>query len=310
MKKTLIWIFCVSFSICVPAAIYGPDDRRDIDQALEYRQFAKAIGSMVGSNLVNDNKDGTFSVDLVKPISKNGFCSDERFAEQSSLGRCSGFLIAPDILVTAGHCGANTGIDGQTQGYCDAFSWIFDYNTANTQVMDTNKIPAKYIYKCQKALRSELFENYPYDPRRDGDFNDFAVFQLERSVEGAVPLKISKKVLALGDSVYTIGYPWGLPAKFSGVSTIRSVSGKSSVFASLDTWSGNSGGPVFNNKNEVVGILVGGHQFDSYTQIGQTCERPNLCDKDGLNCIRKSELNPLSEIQKIDVIRPWIPATL
>jgi hypothetical protein len=31
-------------------------------------------------------------------------CKDEKFAEQLSPARCSGFLINEDTLVTAGHC--------------------------------------------------------------------------------------------------------------------------------------------------------------------------------------------------------------
>ena len=35
---------------------------------------------------------------------KMRLCPEVRFSEQKVIGRCTGFLVAPNLLLTAGHC--------------------------------------------------------------------------------------------------------------------------------------------------------------------------------------------------------------
>ena len=47
-------------------------------------------------------------------------CPDERFASQPSTGMCSAWLVAPDIMVSNGHCITS-------QADCEQKSFVFDY---------------------------------------------------------------------------------------------------------------------------------------------------------------------------------------
>jgi V8-like Glu-specific endopeptidase len=72
-------------------------------------------------------------------------------------------------------------------------------------------------------------------------------------------LKLAAKDPVLSESVFTIGYPFGTPAKVSPNARVSiSNPAKQSYLTTLDVFEGNSGSPVFNLKNEVVGILIAG----------------------------------------------------
>ena len=75
--------------------------------------------------------------------------------------------------------------------------------------------------------------------------------------------------VAVGDNVFAIGYPqaFSLGASSSTftsgmVSMYRSIDGYSYIQATVDITNGNSGGPLINNKAEVIGITSGGIKFN------------------------------------------------
>ena len=82
---------------------------------------------------------------------------------------------------------------------------------------------------------------------------DLALLSSPELPQGIVPATFAKR-LELGQQVYALGYPFGVRRPtFGYVNTLESVSW-------LYAWTqapvnpGNSGGPVFNEKHEVVGI--------------------------------------------------------
>jgi V8-like Glu-specific endopeptidase len=61
-----------------------------------------------------------------------------------------------------------------------------------------------------------------------------------------------------------MGYPAGLPLKIAGNARLTSVTDAKTFSATLDALAGNSGGPVFNSKGIVEGIVsAGGLDFMS-----------------------------------------------
>jgi S1-C subfamily serine protease len=82
------------------------------------------------------------------------------------------------------------------------------------------------------------------------------------------PLKLNTAKLRRGDTVFILGNPFGIELKFSVSKGIVSAVdrdaegffGEKLIFQSdAASYPGNSGGPVLNERGEIVGILVGGY---------------------------------------------------
>jgi S1-C subfamily serine protease len=95
---------------------------------------------------------------------------------------------------------------------------------------------------------------------------DIALLQLDSVPQGASPAKLgnSDKV-EVADEVFVVGAPYGLPQTL----TVGHISGRSAPkdsIANMPPWEffqtdaainhGNSGGPMFNTKGEVIGIVT------------------------------------------------------
>ena len=90
---------------------------------------------------------------------------------------------------------------------------------------------------------------------------DIAIIQVERS--GQIPIPIRTEPLKIAEEVYAIGSP--LYRKLSGTVTKGIVSkfatnraGMEDIQADVDIQGGNSGGPLLDNKGNVVGISYAG----------------------------------------------------
>jgi V8-like Glu-specific endopeptidase len=295
------------FALPVGAAIYGSDDRSDVKDIPGMSKLAQAVAVQVPQLFLEKKENGHYAVQGVESYAESGaslICPEERFSRQPSLGSCTGFLVAPQILVTAGHCMANEGINSTTEEYCQAFAWIFDYNVKASGSAEYRDIPSRFVYRCKRVLWAELLSTDDSRPELVGKGRDFAIVELDRTVEGITPLRLANTRPQVGERIFTIGYPNGLPAKHSGLSPV--LEHYENIFsAALDTLGGNSGGPVFNAKNDVVGILVAGHQTDTY-RSDRACYKVNTCDENGRNCRVTSKLFPLSQAQWLDPLRPYL----
>ena len=289
------FIFCASMA---SAAIYGSDDRSEATGPL-----ASAVAIQVAGHFIESNVDGSLRITGGQSLKRMGLCEGERFSAQTSIGLCTGFLLAPNLLVTAGHCASNAGVNSASEAYCEAFKWVFDYRLKSERAPDLARVAANRVYSCRRVIHAEVVETEAPVPLQSTDSRDFAVIELDRAVEGIEPLKLAPHSAKLGDEVFTIGHPWGMPAKHSGFAAIGTVL-KHVAAAALDTQGGNSGGPVFNASGEVVGVLVGGYQFD--TVKSGTCHKFVRCDERGQNCDRASSLFPFSEITKVEIVKPFL----
>ncbi|MAX65393.1 MAG: ankyrin repeat domain-containing protein [Bacteriovoracaceae bacterium] len=239
--------------------IYGVDDRTETYQTS--KRIQKLAGSTAG--MIENKKIYAVKKHFMLPPkdlgSEYGLCEQERFKDQSSAVICSGFLIGPDLLVTAGHC-------IKTQARCDAVSWVFDYKIqAKTGKADI-LIPSKNVYKCKKLIESKLTGSGQYK-------QDYSVVQLDRVVEGREPLKYrlqGDSKVANGTELLVIGHPSGLPQKVTLNGKIFNNSSNHFFRTNLDTFGGNSGSAVFNRQTGVVeGILVRGSKDYINTNCGR-----------------------------------------
>lgn len=230
--------------------VFGEDDRKEIKDAEGYQDFARATAVMVSKNNIYNNEFYSWSL-REKIQNKYGkdvkISEDVRFLDQPAIGSCSGFLIAPDILVTAGHC-----INSMEEA--KNVVWIFDY-TNDMKFINNRKLEFEEdnIFEVESIIVSKLEDNTEY-----GDEEDYAVLKLKRkSKRNPYRFRTSGSVLFEG-AINTIGSPKGLPLKFSTNATVVDNSPKNWFKSDIDSFPGNSGGPVFDENGFLEGILVRG----------------------------------------------------
>lgn len=252
-----------------PEVVYGEDNRMDLFESgvpESWRKLARSTAVLMRSSDLTpaQGQSGQFKVHSENYGEAMALCPDEPFREQPSAGFCSGFLVGPDIMVTAGHC-----VDSQTR--CDTTSFVFDFGYLAPND-DLSSVPQNNVYTCKTILAQEL--------DRDTK-SDFAIIKLDRPVEGREPLKYKKSGMTKpGTNLLVIGHPSGLPTKVAADATVRSSDESNPYFtANLDTFGGNSGSAVFNlDTGEVEGILVRGEMDFRFVD---GCNKSNHCEQDG-----------------------------
>jgi hypothetical protein len=202
-----------SESVMKPEVIYGNDDRLDEYEVDDPNILAvgDATVAFVSQSQLTDNNDGTFSLPSetyaewylwADPIwTGNPLCSDEPFRDQPNPAWCSGFLVAPDIIATAGHCACPND--------CADLAVVFGFAIldANTPVLT---IDESEIYYCSEVIA-----------RRTGE-TDWSLIRLDREVSGHSPLSVrSEGAVGDGEQLLVIGHPIGLPRKYAGGATVR-----------------------------------------------------------------------------------------
>lgn len=244
------------------SVIYGDDDRRDYFEIndLAWRGRADSTVALIRASSLNVNGTVT-EIQTESYGSSMGLCTNEPFYDQETAAFCSGFLVTPDTIVTAGHCVRNSQACASTR-----FVFGFRLGTASDR---PRSVPSDQVYQCARLVHSVV----------QGNGEDFAVVKLDRPVSQFKPLSFRTTGRPQsGDPLAVIGHPAGLPLKLAGGARIRSVNNEYLV-ANLDTYGGNSGSAVFNqDTGEVEGVLVRG-EMDFVYKNG--CRISNRCDSNG-----------------------------
>ena len=245
------------------AVIYGNDDRQEVYQhdGDVFGQIARnATAVLVQSNSIYSS-GGSVTLYGASLGQTMGLCSDERFYSQPTPGFCSGTLIAPDLILTAGHCISNSS--------CGSTRFAFDYYYTAPNQLQT--ISTNDVYSCSQVL-----------VRKEGNYGgrtfDHAIVKLDRPATGRTPATVQTSASALsnGQGVVVMGFPSGIPAKIEdgGIVRSRRASTLDYFTADTDTFGGNSGSGVFNDNGLLVGILVRG-ATDYVYDGGSGCYRAN-----------------------------------
>lgn len=239
--------------------VYGKDDRLDVYQVSDPALVAMAdsTAAMISNASLNLNTV-TNAVAIAQSLfgADYGLCKDEPFYSQPNGAMCSGVLVGPDLLATAGHC--------VSEFDCSSQSFVFNYKMGGPGL---NPVAASIndVYNCKKVVARELTRN-----------QDYALIQLDRPVVGHSIAKLSATPAKKGDSLILIGHPVGLPTKIAGGANVRKDEAGYFV-ANTDSYGGNSGSAVFSAvTGEVVGLLVRGEEDFKY-DIGGQCMRSNYC---------------------------------
>ena len=126
---------------------------------MNYEDFVRATAVMIHKESINNDEFYSWSLreKIQNKYGKDIEISEEvRFLDQPAIGSCTGFLIAPDILVTAGHC-----INSLEEA--NQFVWVFDY-TSESEFINNRKLQFKKenIYEVAQVITSILDDNDDY----------------------------------------------------------------------------------------------------------------------------------------------------
>ncbi|MBI3548746.1 MAG: trypsin-like peptidase domain-containing protein [Elusimicrobia bacterium] len=317
MLPLLPALLLAALSVCprpAGAAIFGPDARQEIHQDERAARLAPSTAIMISDVFIKKKPGGRFDIEVgtIHDSPLYHLCKNERFWDQPSAAvNCTGFLVGPDLLATAGHCmiypsqEINEASDTSTP-FCSTFAWLFDYGVKPDGTVDMKDVPEDRLVRCKRVIQTVVRARK--DPAT-GVFAfgpDAALIQLERPVPRRA-LKPSKSPVKVGDEVSKIGHPSGLPAKWTGRASV--IAAETDYYrTTLDGHSGDSGGPVFNDADEVIGILVRTFPEGDYLHSNsENCARPNRCDASLERCAGGPSAYPLgAQIQRIQPILDWL----
>ena len=256
--------------------IYGKDHRQEHSQvSTSWQRKSHSVAAQIHRHHLSLQGDVYKLAHVPKWDVPIPYCPDEKFYGQPRIARCSGFLIASDKILTAGHCLPS----------CPHFVWVFDYNTNDADF----SIPSDSVYTC---TRSETFSPSPQFPQ------GFGLIHLDRPVLHRQPLAWRESgTIKNKEKVVLMGHPMGLPLKVDLGPNKRGNKLKKNAhlhyfIANLDSFIGNSGSPVLNAQSGLVeGVAIGGEEDFVYNDE-KNCYQSKRCSRN--TCQGESVLRILS----------------
>ena len=245
-----------------PTGVYGQDDRRELSQVQsgKVKSWADSTVALFKAEAVVADPEKKTSALKTSPFNQMpartpenpwgemvDLCDGEPYKGQQTGAFCSGSLVGPDLVMTAGHC-------VQTQEECEGVRFVFGF-AAGKDGQPAGEVPSGEVYSCAKLVSQKL----------EGGGPDYAIVKLDRQVQNHKPLRVRRSgAPPAGTPLTVIGHPVGLPTKVAGGASIRKDDQGGYFAGNLDTYGGNSGSAVINTvTGEVEGILVrGGADFE------------------------------------------------
>lgn len=269
------------------SVIYGEDGRKDFyeNQDPKIQKIAlSTVALMARENLVYDSVFDQYHFE--KNNDELILCPTEKFRRQPQWAFCSGSLIAPDLILTAGHCIEDMKTCRQTQV-------VFDYHLSNSKDQILS-MPGKNVFSCKEIIFNKVEKNGA----------DFAIIRLDKVAEGREPLGdfknavsklsgFSTEAVSYQTSLMLVGHPAGYPTKLTLNGKVRNLLPEKYFVASIDSYTGNSGSTVFDQKTlKIVGVLARGE--NDYVRQN-SCLASKICNES--EC-RGEDVTRISEVIK------------
>jgi V8-like Glu-specific endopeptidase len=236
--------------------IFGTDDRLEYGQAsFAFQSWADSTAMAVFQGMVNcTNNTCSLTSRSWTTDSATGeaLCSNVRYYGQSTLdfglsnnfgGYCTVFLVAPNMVVSAGHC-----FDGSvvTPGINNT-KFVFGYKADASGGSIPTSVPQSEVYSASTTI--------PVQFGPPGE--DWALVTLDRQVSNHPPLYVRHSAaVATNTPLAIIGHPNGLPMKISPTGQAADTSGTVQFGHNVESFAVNSGSPVF---DRISGLIEGIH---------------------------------------------------
>jgi trypsin-like peptidase len=202
-------------------AIYGTDDRRDLYQVAEteLRKVADSVVALVAVSDLHQRRDGRYKLSTTRYRDDYELCPSEPFFDQPLGCDCTGFLVAPDIIATAGHC-------VRSMRRLNKIRFVFGFHMLDRERARTEFLPDD-VYQGASILAREEDEDTGAD---------WALVRLARPVRDHEPLRIrASGKIANSRSIFVVGHPNGLPTKIADGANVRDNRRRAYFVANLDT---------------------------------------------------------------------------
>jgi V8-like Glu-specific endopeptidase len=273
-----------SFASDYNKVVYGDDDRVSVLDSDLKSTAAQAIATRVNVTRLIPTADGNFTASSTNTMRNSmQVCAEEKFSNEPLLGTCTGFLIAPNLLLSAGHCMVEKGelAAAKVTTACERNTWVFGFNQTTTSTpLSFNK---DQVYNCKRVV----YGTFGIKTADNDEGTDFAIVELDRNVVGRIPLTIRREgAVREGEKLFLLGHPSGLPLKYASGGEVVDSRALHYFVSNVDSFQGNSGSPVINFETGVVeGILVRGKKdFLPHPEESRQCRIVNRCDSNGNNC--------------------------
>lgn len=247
-----------------------------------------AVALMLPVLHILPNADNSFRLEDFQMENTWNICPGEALVKAPPLvTACSGFLIASDILVTAGHCVMNNSgeIRDTKTAQCEAFSFVFGYHYEDEQNQKTAPIKANQIVNCKKVIYAAQLAKPDLKTGKMIFGKDIAYIQLDRKMPYK-PFVMAEKPIGEKDFVATHitmqGHPFGMPMVESKGTALEHKG--TYLRAAINSFPSNSGAVVKNKSDEVIGLLVRGYPEGLLEDNAHKCSLHNRCDAKAEKC--------------------------
>ena len=261
---------CISFCGIL---VYGLTDNNQIVNKQAHAAVVKGGADIVDADVHNKETSG---------VAMTYTSFDSNGSKQVASG--SGVFVAPNVMVTVAHNYLDKD-KASGSGYVRGGNSAQSYVVMNSDTEKRNNTPANGTIDIIPKGNIHYYNQKEFAKSYE---NDLAAVVTERPVEAMTNGEDKPRELGVasqGDNITLIGYPNDFSSKrLSEATKARLKDGKmykiSGTLSSLNTTTGDgtyntsalggfSGGPIFNDKGEVVGI----HQHGTNTDAGTDAEQ-------------------------------------
>lgn len=239
-------------------------------------------------------------------------CENEPYINEVSVGDCSGVLIKPDLVATAGHC-----VDNNIWNK----SWFFNYQQGdelNNKIaykvkriiyQDFNMIKVSYSPHLQIINKQRIDKHMtplPPDIYNYSMYRDIALLKLDKNVSTFSPVNVNYEPFVKGKRAISIGHPLGISLKYGDSGKLTGMGNAHYMVSTIRTLKGNSGGPLYDvETGELIGITVNKGLYHHFgLKANQRCY--GFTKRQTADVIAQYSLEHLSGHMSLKLLKPLI----